>query len=499
MLFVFGGVALSPLQAAVRLPGVFGDNMVLQRGRPAPVWGWAAPGATVTVQFADQTRTAVASPVGQWFLTLESMKSNGTGQTMTIVSDWDKTPLAITNILVGDVWLCSGQSNMEVGIGSTLNAKEEIESANYPLIRHIKIERAFASSPAEDAKGRWRVSTPVNTHHYFSAVGYYFAREVYLKTLVPIGLVNASWGSTRIEPWMGPKEFRVAFQCGEVSSSDAKSGKQQPGGLYNAMIHPLLPYAICGVLWYQGESNVGEDVRNDYQCKMKALIQGWRRGWQRYDLPFYFVQLASFGKVSDDPADSGSWPIIREAQRQCLAIPKTGMAVTIDIGDAKNIHPRNKQDVGKRLSRWVLHDVHKEAILPSGPLYKNHEVVGDKVVISFDYVGRGLMVGRKQGLEPVVNETDSSLKRFAIMGQDQKWRWAKAVIQGKTVVVSHPEIREPTGVRYAYSMNPQGANLYNTDGLPASPFSTPARTMPRTATRGVKPVTSAETLSAATP
>jgi len=312
------------LPAEVRLPGMFGDNMVLQYGQKVSIWGWAAPGEQVTVQFADQSKSAVTDPDGKWMLALDPMQSNSENQTMTVLSDRNNAPLTIHDILVGDVWLCSGQSNMEVGVGSTLNAKEEIKNADYPLIRHLKIEKTFASSPQEDAAGRWRIATPSNVHHFFSAVGYYFAREVFLETNVPIGLINASWGSTRIEPWIGPQRFQPVLDVDEAVSQDQEKPKtsyqarQMPGVLYNAMIHPLLPYAIRGVLWYQGESNVGVHARKGYRQKQAALIQGWRQGWGRAELPFYFVQLASYGKVSDDPAEGDGWSVIREAQRQCF-------------------------------------------------------------------------------------------------------------------------------------------------------------------------------------
>jgi sialate O-acetylesterase len=244
--------------------------------------------------------------------------------------------------------------------------------------------------------------------------------------------------------------------------------------MYRGMIHPLARFPVKGFLWYQGESNGGEG--DSYRQKMEALVGGWRRTWGRDDIPFYFVQLASFQNPSDDPAGGDGWARLREAQRQALAIPRTGMAVitdTVPFEARGDIHPRNKFDVGTRLARWALHhDYGKREVVPSGPLFKSLEVAGDKARLSFDHLGGGLMVGRKQGRTPAVEDRDTKLRRFAIAGEDRKWHWADAVIEGEAVVVSCPAVPKPVAVRYAFSMNPDGANLYNRAGLPASPFRT---------------------------
>lgn len=241
--------------------------------------------------------------------------------------------------------------------------------------------------------------------------------------------------------------------------------------MYNGMLHCVVPFAIKGALWYQGESNGGEG--DEYLAKMRALVGGWRKIWNQGDFPFYHVQLANFEKPNDDPAGGNGWARCRMAQLQSLTIPRTGMAVTIDIGEGPDIHPKNKFDVGERLAAWALHDEYgKKDITPSGPLYKELKVDGNKAIITFNHTGRGLMVGKKEGREPAKAVPNGALQRFAIAGEDKKWVWAEAVIVGDSVVVSSPIVAAPVAVRYAFSMNPEGCNLYNKDGLPASPFRT---------------------------
>jgi sialate O-acetylesterase len=246
----------------------------------------------------------------------------------------------------------------------------------------------------------------------------------------------------------------------------------QPTAIYHSMVYPLAPYGIRGAIWYQGESNGGEGV--EYFHKMRALIEGWRAVWNQGEFPvyFYFVQLANWQNPNDDPAGGDGWARIREAQRQTLTIPHTGMAVITDIGEAGDIHPRNKQDVGKRLARWALRDVCGKELVVSGPLYREMKIEDGRIRLFFDHVGGGMIVGKKSGLEPTRAVENGRLERFAIAGADRKWHWADAMIDGETVVVRSDDVREPVAVRYAYSMNPAGANLYNREGLPASPFRT---------------------------
>ena len=310
-----------------------------------------------------------------------------------------------------------------------------------------------------------------------SAVGYFFGRRLASELNVPIGLIGSNWGGTRIEPWVSLDGFRsvpeLRNQATEVETLWAEGGKvgsRTPSAIYNAMIHPLAPYAMRGAIWYQGESNGNEGL--SYHHKKTALINGWRKLFNP-DLAFYWVQLADFRTSNEKPEGGDGWAKLRDAQRTSLNIANTGMAVIHDIGNAKDIHPRNKQDVGWRLSQWALHQNYgRDDLVPAGPLYKSHIVENNSIRLSFDHVGAGLMVGKKAGLAPTAEHKGGTLGRFAISGNDKVWHWADAVIDGNNVVVSSKDVTEPVAVRYGYTMNPRGANLYNKDGIPASPFRT---------------------------
>jgi len=346
---------------------------------------------------------------------------------------------------------------MEMSLGQCLGAADDIKAADLPKIRHIKINKVESAKPEADAPvaGPWQVCSPA-TAGGFTAAGFYFAREIQQKTKVPIGIIDDNWGGTRIEPWIAPE-----------------SGGSS--GIYNAMVHPLLPLPIKGALWYQGESN--GDEGDTYYDKMKALIGGWRTQWKQGDFPFYYVQLANFQAVSEEPAGGNGWAKLREAQTKSLTLPNTGMAVILDtvpLAEAGDIHPKNKYDVGMRLARWALAHDYGQKLEVSGPLFKVLKIEGGKVRLAFDHFGSGLMVGKKEGRNPAVEDKQGKLKRFAIAGADKKWFWADAVIVDNTVTVSSPDVKEPVAVRYAYQMNPDGANLYNREGLPASPFRTDA-------------------------
>jgi sialate O-acetylesterase len=420
-------------------------------------------------------------------------------------------------VLVGDIWVCSGQSNMEMSVGGTLNSKEEIAAAKFPAIRLFDVRgHVTSATPQSRLNGQWQVCSP-QTVRGFSAVGYFFGRRLHREAGIPIGLIGTNWGGTRIEPWTPPAGFRSVPQLKAIAdqvdrfdvttpagkatwmahlkaveawAAEARAaieagtaipvpprtpgftGAGDPTAIYNAMVHPLVPFGICGAIWYQGESNGGEG--ESYFHKMQALIGGWRKVWGQGDVPFLFVQLADFQQPNDNPAGGDGWAKLREAQRKSLTIPNTGMAVITDIGNARDIHPKNKQDVGSRLAQWALHYTYGKNIVPSGPLYKSHTVEGSSVRIAFDCVGKGLMVGRKEGLAPTQEVSNGKLQRFAIAGADKQWHWADAVIDGETVVVSCKDVPKPVAVRYAFAMNPEGANLYNKEGLPASPFRTDA-------------------------
>jgi sialate O-acetylesterase len=454
--------------AGLKMPAIFGDHAVLQRDKPVPVWGCADPDAKVTVAFAGQEKSATADKDGKWRVTLDPLAASKDPAKMTIKSG--DAELAINDVVVGEVWLCSGQSNMEWTVGGC-NAKEDVDAADFPLIRAIKVQHAPSTESLDDFKGQWVACTP-QTVPGFTAVGFFFARELYKELGVPVGLIDSSWGGTRVEPWTPPCGFAAVPELKEIADKKPEGkSHQEPTMLYHGMIHPLVPFAIRGALWYQGESNGGEGV--SYFHKKQALIGGWRQLWKQGDFPFYFVQLANWQQPNKDPKGGDGWARVREAQTNTLKIPNTGMAVIIDIGDAKDIHPKNKQDVGRRLALWALaKDYGKKDLVHSGPLYKEMKVEGDKIRLSFDHAGSGLMVGKKDGRNPTVEVKDGELTWFSIAGADKQWRSAKAVVDGNTVVVSCPEVKEPVAVRYAFTMNPEGCNLYNKEGLPASPFRT---------------------------
>jgi sialate O-acetylesterase len=451
------------VHADVTLPSVIGSNMVLQRDRELPIWGWADAGEEVTVTFSGARQSTQAGADGKWSVKLPAMKASSTPAELTIAG---KNTVRLDNILVGEVWLCSGQSNMEWTVQVSDNPTEEIAAADHPRIRHIKIPHTPADKPQSNVKSNgWEVCTP-KTVPAFTAVGYYFALNLQKELDVPIGLIGSNWGGTRIEPWTTPDGFKavpalkgIADKLDEFPSKNAKGeiNHQTPLALYNGMIAPLVPYAIRGALWYQGESNNGEGML--YAEKMKALITGWRKLWNDESLPFYFVQLAPFNYGNDKSGVNlaGIW----EAQTASLAIPHTGMAVTVDIGNIKDIHPRNKQDVGKRLALWALaKNYGKSDLVYSGPLYESMSVEGNKVRLKFKHLGGGL-----------VARDGKPLSWFAVAGEDRKFVPALATIEGDTVVVHAAEVSSPVAVRYGWHQTAE-PNLSNKAGLPASPFRT---------------------------
>jgi sialate O-acetylesterase len=513
--------AIHPADADVRLAAVFSDDMILQRGIEARVWGWADAGENVTVTFGGQNLSATAGRDGLWGVKLKPMQASAEGR--DLVAKGANT-ITLRNVLVGDVWLCSGQSNMDWGLGGC-NAPEDIQSADLPLIRWFRVPMTCAETPLTDLKVaqpvRWNVCTPGNAAG-ISAVGFYFARKVHQETGVPVGVLVSSVGGTNIEKWMPRQAFAEDPELAEMSRQiDGAIGEYQaeikqklplieqwllqtkaavaaeqalppqpdlplhpsmPGSrtggpwlhLYNGMIHPLANFRIKGALWYQGESNGGEG--DSYFVKKRAMIGSWRKLWAQGDFPFYFVQLANFQKPGEDPAGGDGWAKVRMAQTKTLTLPNTGMAVAIDLADAHNpddIHPTNKQDVGERLALWALaKDYGKKDLVCSGPLFKEMKIEGDKIRIAFDSVGSGLTAATKTGRNPAVADPQGKLQRFAIAGEDKQWVWADAMIDGASVVVSSASVPKPLAVRYAFTMNPAGANLYNKDGLPASPFRT---------------------------
>ena len=620
--------------AQVVLPPFFNCNMVLQQGIPIPVWGWASPGEKVSITFNNKTVTTKTGKDGKWKVTLDAMNYGGP-YSMVVKG---KNLRTIENILIGEVWVCSGQSNMEFNLSSAINAEAEIAASNYPEIRLFTVNKRIAQTPMENLEeGEWWQCSPVSTPK-FSAVAYFFGRELYLKLKVPIGLINTSWGGTVAETWTSPEtiaknpdfapmldnlkkvdlkeyaksvEKEVRDRVGEPATTTTDKGTQdnQPiwaapdlddqnwktmplpgyieknglqgvdgiiwfrksveidaaqagktailnlskindsdvtyvngvkvggmelkadakrsytipegilkagknnitvrvediggnGGiygeasdmkliadrqsiplagdwkykigllkinstlgpnsyptlLYNGMINPLIPYGIKGAIWYQGEGNAGRAFQ--YRRVFSDMIKDWRDQWDQGDFPFLFVQLANFMPADTLPTES-AWAELREAQTMTLSLPKTGMASAIDVGDALDIHPKDKQTVGKRLALSALNVAYHQNIENMGPVYQDMKLNGNRLEITYDHVGKGLKTKDKYGY----------VKGFAVAGSDHKFHWAKAQITGtNTLVVSSPEVPEPVAVRYGWANNPDDVNLYNSEGLPADPF-----------------------------
>ena len=473
---------------AVRLPAVINANMVLQRDMQVPIWGWGDAGEKITVSFAGQSKSATVGKNGKWMLKLDKLEANAKPSNLTVKGN---NEIKLGNILVGEVWICSGQSNMEWKVAQCANAKEEIAMANHSAIRLFDVPgHTVHPLPQDKGKGEWKVCSP-STISSFSATGYYFGRRIHKELNVPVGLVGSNWGGTRIEPWTTLDGFQSVPELSEQAKSvaaytaDKKVGGASPSAIYNSMVHPLTPYAMRGAIWYQGESNGGEGIT--YYQKKHALVKGWRKAFQNPDLGFYWVQLCNFRKANvvevkdpkkeeSRPEGGDGWAKLREAQTQALDLKHTGMAVIIDLADANNpndIHPKNKQDVGGRLAQWALHQTYdKKNMVPSGPLYSGHKIKGNQVHLSFKNVGKGLIVGKKEKLEPTKQIKNGSLKHFSIAGADKKWHWADAKIIGDKVVLSSKDVKTPVAARYAFTLNPADANLYNKEGLPAGPFRT---------------------------
>ena len=625
----------SALYADVTLPKIFSDNMVLQRNKTIPVWGWASPNEKIIVQFDHQSKKTTTDANGKWMVKLDNENAGGPYQ--LIVKG--KNTITINEVLVGEVWICSGQSNMEMpieGWGKINNYKEEIANANYPMIRHFKVPNKVSSVPLKDISGgSWQICSPAAAGD-FSAVAYFFGRELYNKLKVPIGLLNTSWGGTIVETWTSRKAFEnsdefknmiagmpslnldslakvktqetrkrlealqgslnvtdvdtwkdagtddnswpqmqlpnlwESQQIGDldgvvwfrktinISAEDAgktaalflsmiddndvtyvngvkvgstdgynvkreytvpenilKEGKnviavrvEDTGGgggiygdsadmkitigndvihlagawkfkvekiisgsssvgpnsyptlLFNAMVNPLIPYAMEGAIWYQGESNAGRAYQ--YSKAFPLMIHDWRSRWNEGDFPFYFVQLASFNAANGNSNKGSTWAELRESQSKTLSLPNTGMAVTTDIGNPGDIHPKDKKDVGKRLAAIAFHHIYGMDNVYSGPMYQSIKVDGNKIRISFTHTGGGLMVKDKYGY----------LKGFEIAGADKKFHYAKAFIDDSEVVVYSDEVSDPVAVRYGWADDAGDDNLFNKEGFPASPFRT---------------------------
>jgi sialate O-acetylesterase len=486
---------------------IFGDHMILQQGVPLPVWGTAKPDAKITIIFNDQKKNVKADKDGQWSVKLGPMKVGGPFR-MTIKGSGS---FEFSDIYIGEVWLCSGQSNMDMTVAredrywcGVDNEKWEVDNANYPLIRVYDTEYTPKDEPQKNVKGAWEVCSPRTVGH-FSAAAYFFAREIYEKYKLPIGLITTAYGASTAEAWISrpavqshPQlaylleeyakkcaaydtskaaqlKYNDAYQVWkkdadkaamegkdkprEPKNPDPKKDQHNPCVLYNGMVAPLVPYAIRGALWYQGESN-GPTAKL-YATLMETLIDDWRNAWKQGDFPFYYVQLANHQVLINEPVKDDPMVIVREEQLKNLSVTNTGMVVAIDnasADDLNNIHPKNKQEIGRRLALIARTKVYGDTVIFSGPIYTKMTIENNAIRIQFDHA-----IGmRAKG---------DSLEGFAIAGQDKKFVWAQARIEGKSVVVYADGIEKPVAVRYGWAKNPRG-NLYNKAGLPASPFRT---------------------------
>ncbi len=502
--FLFWAAAL---QAEVRLPAVISDHMVVQAGKPASLWGWAEKGGTIKVGFAGQTRTTKADGDGRWRLTLDALPASSEPRELRI------NEKIIKDVLVGEVWLASGQSNMAMQIDGPLHGKVDqadavIAAAKHPEIRVFVHDEPFAiyelpvpaDGAAADRAGRWRVCSP-ETVADFSAMGFFFARDLLAELGQPTGIITAAVGGTPIEAWTSlavqektaelkplladwtkrldgfvPEQKQREFLEAKASwlkrrAAAVKAGQaapkapapfknlqvMKPGGLFSGMIAPLVPYTMRGVIWYQGERNAAGPFTGLYGLQMRLLIADWRAHW-RDDLHFAWVQLPAFLGPQKLPAEPAGWGVaVRDGQRQALEVPGTSMAITLDLGGEKSGHPTNKEDYAKRLSRVVLHDVYERKNgLPTGPILKTCVRKNGRLVVSFKHA---------TGLHAKSGKLDG----FAIAGTDGRFVWSNAKIEGDTVVLWHGRIAEPKAACYAWAGHPRG-NLVNADGLPASPF-----------------------------
>ena len=509
------------VRAELRVAAIFGDNMVLQQQMTVPIWGWAASNTEVTVMFAGQSKSAKADANGKWLVKLDKLKASAAPQSLVIqareLKPFDSasvtnaaaltnelsgliharpaesglqitavestTTKTFTNILVGEVWLASGQSNMEKPIGNqpgqkpTFNAEAELAAANYPNIRIFKVEKTLAATPQKylsKFKPWQECGSNALDSISFSAAAYFFGREIHTNLNVPVGLVESSWGGTRIEPWTPPVGFEIVasqkkFAATQINATN-KIPNTKPTAIYNAMIAPLAGFALRGAIWYQGESNLmGTNQDNDYlqyADKMAALVGGWRAIWQEGDFPFYFVQIAPFKYYGAKTRRANSpemlpefWTLQSQAARR---IPHTGMVVTTDlVNNLDDIHPRDKASVGHRLALLALDETYEKEVVSEGPAFSEMKISGDKVVLEFEHAHGGLK-----------SRDGQSLTWFTIAGADGKFVPAEAKITGKeTVEVSSAEVKQPKAVRFAWVETAQ-PNLCNAAGLPAEPFRT---------------------------
>lgn len=498
--------ALAPVaEAKIKLPALVSDRMVLQQGASTAVWGWAEPGEKVSVNFGEKSAEATAGADGKWSVRLIGLPAGASGD-LTIRGEDERI---VKDVLVGEVWVASGQSNMEWNVDRAKDPEQEKAAANFPQVRMFNLKKSASLTAKDDCEGEWLIATPENAGR-FSAVGYFFARELHQKAKTPVGIIHTSWGGTPAEYWTPPavlereaplKRYVERWEQEKKNYPQAKAAYDEalakwkqaaaqakaegkpappaprgprggdaigaPGCLWNGMIEPVLPATIAGAIWYQGESNASnaEDAKF-YRALFPTMILSWRQAWSQGGLsgrtdrefPFLFVQLANYRARNTEPVDS-LWALLRESQTMTLEIPRTGMAVAIDIGEADDIHPKNKQEVGRRLALAALAQVYYQDIESSGPLFSGAQEEDGKIRLSFR---------NSEGLKAA---DGGKIKGFAIAGEDRKFVWADVEIEGDHMLVSSPQVPKPIAVRYGWSDNPE-VNLVNAAGLPASPFRT---------------------------
>lgn len=490
---------VTPLASAeVSLPDIFGSGMVLQADKPLRVWGKASPGERVEVTFRDASGIAKANEDGAWSVELPAPKASAEPASLVVAGS---NRISLDDVLVGEVWYCSGQSNMQWRLIESLNGKDEAAKANHPKIRFFQINRAVGTA-IKYPIGKWQTSTPETTGE-LSGVAYYFAVALQAKLNVPVGIIDSSWGGTQVEAWtpieriaadpeLKPCIDRHAIWAAErdrvqaewdktmaeykAKVEEAKAKGERPprapsvpdalrpqritGSIYDGMVKPVLPFSIRGALWYQGESN--EARAQQYALLLPVMIKSWRDGWGDDALPFGIIQLPNYRDGKDEPEDS-AWSHVRESQRiVAQKDPHAGLIVTIDVGAAHDIHPTNKKPVGERSAQWALADVYHVEATSGGPAYRECKIVGSKAVLTFDNVAKGLQL-----------TSGDALHEFAIAGEDKKFVWANArIVDANTVEVWSDQVPHPVAVRYAWNSNPRKPNLTNDTGIPASPFRT---------------------------
>ncbi|MBZ4035566.1 sialate O-acetylesterase [Flavobacterium sp. 17A] len=625
ILLIFSAIS----NANVRMPLIFSDGMVLQRNKQIPIWGFADANESVEIHFNKQIKKTTADKNGKWTVNLAAEKAGGPFELIVI----GKNTITIKNVLVGEVWICSGQSNMEFQVVKTMNSEKEIAEANYPMIRHFGVAQDLSGTPKDDLKqGKWEVANKENVGN-FTAVGYYFARKLYSELKIPIGIINTSWGGTNVETWTSreafqnntefksmiadvpnvdvdaileinkksvfenlkkiqgfdismkneeqfknpnfqdknwpeiklpslwenqqignidgivwmrktivltaeqakkeavlhlakvddedityvngvevgtnilydklrvykipanvlkegqnviavrvtdntggggiygdPEDLKIDFKDSSLALDGlwkfnviqvkiSVSPNSYPSLLYNAMVNPLVPYAMQGVLWYQGEANVWR--AKQYKTAFPLMINDWRTKFKQGNFPFYFVQLSTFDEFGGNSQKGSRWAELREAQSETLKLPNTGMAVTTDIGNAKDIHPTNKQDIGLRLAAIAMNDIYGKKQVHSGPTYKSQEIKGKQITLTFDNIGSGLST-----------PNNDELKGFEIAGSDKVFHSAKAIIKDNKIIVSSDQVQNPVAVHYGWADDDTAINLFNKEKFPASQFRT---------------------------